>query len=164
VLKLALCKHWSPLKGKLARDLGPAAPVEVLVANADRHRTRDAMGAKQHKLKRVAPAPTEAALCVVVIPNMERGELIEDTTVVDCPRLNALSPGTNANSVWLREMSLRGDFNRGRLAVCPDTFFHCALKLGAMAFADEVGSVEVEGGVKEEAIVLKGLTLATAKG
>jgi hypothetical protein len=113
------------------------------------------MGTDQGKVERIAAAPAEASLGVSGCPHVERGEVTDNAPVVDRPLLDDLGPCADANAVGLGEVALRGDFDGGRLAFGPDAFLHRAFELRLVALSDQLGAVEVEGRVEEEAVVLE---------
>ena len=105
------------------------AAVEVL-ADLDRHRPRDAVGAQQDHVQRVAPLPRQALLGVVRRPHVVRRQRVDRARVGDAPVPGDLGPRADADAVGLRDPAVARQRVRGRLAVGPDALLERAAQLG----------------------------------
>src|SRR3954447_8586849 len=71
-LELVVGQHGRALERELAVQVEPGAAAEVLVADLDRHRPRDPVGAQQDHVERMAALPPQPLLGVVRGPYVVR--------------------------------------------------------------------------------------------
>ena len=84
-LELVVGEHRGALEREVARDLEPRAAAAELVPDLDGHRARDAVGAQQDDVERVAALPRQALLGVVRRPDVVRRQRVDRARVGDRP-------------------------------------------------------------------------------
>ena len=127
----------------------------VLVLDADRHRARDPVDPQQQHVERMGPLPAQTLLRVVLGPDVERRERVDDARVVGLEVVGDLGPGADPHPVGLRDAAVLEQRARRRLLVGPDALLECAAQLGVVRLADEVVALVVEGRIEEELLVLE---------
>src|SRR3954451_3654049 len=153
-LELLVGEHRGALERQVARDLEERAAAAVVVADLDRHRPRDAVGAQQEHVQRVVALPRQALLGVVGRPHVEGRELLDRATIGHGPGPGDLGPGADPHTIGLMDPAVLRQRVRRRLALGPDALLEGAPELGLVGLAHQVTTLVIERGVEEEAIVL----------
>jgi hypothetical protein len=153
-IELVVGEDGRALEGEVAGDLEPRlAAVEVL-ADLDRHRPRDAVGAQQQHVQRVAALPLQALLAVVGGPDVVRRERVDRARIGHRPVRGDLGPRPDADAIGLRDAAVARERLGRRLGVGPHALLERAPQLGLVGGAHHVVALMLEGRVQEEAIVL----------
>src|SRR3954466_7966956 len=153
-LELLVGEHGRALEWEVAVQLEPRAAAEVLVTDLHGHGPRDAVGAQEDHVERVAALPGEPLLRVVGRPHVVRRQRVDAARVRDQVGRGHLRPCADPHAVGLRNPTGRVEVRRQRLTVRPHALLERATELRAVRRAHQVALLMVEGGVEEEAVVL----------
>src|SRR4051794_9155477 len=91
-VELLVRHHRRSLERKLAVDLDPRAAAVVLVADTYRDRARNPVHPQEQNVYRMAPLPLEALVRVVLRPDVERGEAVDDPRIARLEVIGDLGP------------------------------------------------------------------------
>ena len=109
------------------------------------HRPRDAVGAQQHDVQRVAALPRQALLGVVGRPHVVRRQRVDRARVGDRPVAGDLGPRADADALGLGDAAVARQRVRRRLAVGPHALLEGAPQLGLVRRAHDVVALVLEG-------------------
>jgi len=154
-LELVVGEHRGALERQVALDVAPRTAPEVLVADLDGHRPRDAVGAQEQDVERMTALPRKALLGVVGRPDVVRGEGVDDARIGDRDVRGNLGPCADPHTVGLGDAAVAEQGLHRRLTVRPYPLLERAAQLGLVGLADEVVPLVVERGVEEEAVVVE---------
>src|SRR4051812_30319454 len=128
-VELGVRQHRGALEGQVAGDLQPRPTATELVLDPHGDRPRNAVGAQEDDVQRVATLPRQALLGVVGRPPVIGGQLTDGSWVGDRPAGSHLGPCADAHAVGLADPAVTRQRVERRLTIRPYALFEGATEL-----------------------------------